>query len=80
MRLKVLQFYTKQCDFQGTHLTDTTMHVIDVEKRTCTEEAFKDIQNLNVVLLHNLPVVSVEEDSLKGQTLADMLLIYTEML
>jgi len=56
------------------------MHVIDVEKRTCTEEAFKDIQNSNVALLHNLAVVSVEGDSLKGQTLADMLLIYTGML
>lgn len=43
----------------------TTMHAINVVKRTCTGEAFKDIQNLNVALLQNLAVVFVEGDSLR---------------
>lgn len=41
-------------------------HVINVARHTCTEEVFKDIQNMNVVLLRNLDVVSVDGGFLKG--------------
>lgn len=44
----------------------TSMHVIDVEKHTCTEGAFKGIQNLNVGFHQNLCVDFVVGDSLKG--------------
>jgi len=44
------------------------MHAINVEKHTCIEEVFKDIQNSSVVLLQNLYVASVGEDSLKDLT------------
>lgn len=43
----------------------TSMHAIDVAKRTCIEEAFKGIQNLNVGLLQNLAVAFVVGDFLK---------------
>lgn len=42
------------------------MHVINVARHTCIEEVFKGIQNMNVVLLRNLDVVSVDGGFLKG--------------
>lgn len=42
------------------------MHVINVAKHISIEEAFRDIQNLNVVLHQNLAVVFVDEDFLKS--------------
>lgn len=42
-----------------------TMRVINAAKHTCIEEAYKDIQNLNVVLLQNLAVAFVGVDFLK---------------
>lgn len=51
---------------------DITMHAINVARHICTEEVFKGIQNLNVVLVQNLHVVFVAEDSLKGLTCAGM--------
>lgn len=47
------------------------MHVTSVERRTCTEEVFKDIQNLSVVLLQNLHVAFVVGDFRNGLTSAD---------